>query len=51
MVPKWNLEEPSLTFSQVDVCPLRTTLCYLLLKKLDKMFNRLPHMQFLDNLN
>ena len=37
---------PALTLVQVDTWPLRTTLCFLLLKKSVKMFNKSPEMPF-----
>ena len=39
------------TFCHSDVWPLRTTLCFLSLKKkLDKKYNRLADMPLCDNL-
>ena len=40
-----------LTFSHVNFCPLRTTLCFLSLKKSCKRSSRLPDIPFCDNLN
>ena len=37
---------PALTSAQEEVCPLRTTLCFLFLKKFDNRFKRLPDMPF-----
>ena len=41
---------PAVTFCHSDVCPLRRTLCFLSLKKLDKRSKRLPDTPFCDNL-
>ena len=35
---------PALTLAQEEVYPLRTTLCFLFLKKFDNRFKRLPDM-------
>ena len=35
---------PALTLVQIVTCPLRTTPCFLLLKKSLKMFNKSPKM-------
>ena len=37
---------PALTSAQEEVCPLRTALCFLFLKKFDNRFKRLPDIQF-----
>ena len=37
---------PALTSAQEGVYPLKTTLCFLLLKKLDNRFKRLPDIPF-----
>ena len=37
---------PALTSAQEEVCPLRTTLCFLFLKKFDNRFKRLPDIPF-----
>ena len=41
---------PAVTFYPSDVWPLRRTLCFLSLKKLDKRSKRLPDTPFCDNL-
>ena len=38
---------PTLTSSQEEFCPLRTTLCFLFLKKFDNSFKRLPDETFM----
>ena len=37
---------PALTSAQENVSPVRTTLCFLFLKKFDNRFKRLPDMPF-----
>ena len=39
-------QPPGLTSAQEEVCPLRTTLSFLFLKKLGSRFKRLPDMSF-----
>ena len=41
---------PTLTLVEDEFCPLRTTLCFLLLKKSDKICNRSPKILFCFNL-
>ena len=41
---------PAVTFHHSDDCPLRRTLCFLSLIKLDKRSKRLPDIPFCDNL-
>ena len=40
----WGI--PALTLAQEEVYPLRTTLCFLFLKKFDNRFKSLPDMPF-----
>ena len=37
---------PAMTSAQEEVCPLRTTICFLFLQKFDNRFKRLPDMPF-----
>ena len=37
---------PAVRSTQEEDCPLRTTLCFLYLKKFDNRFKRLPDMPF-----
>ena len=37
---------PALTSAQEEVCPLRTALCFLFLKKFDNRFKRFPKTAF-----
>ena len=41
---------PAFTLPQAETWPLSTTLCFLLLKKLKRMFNRSPKMPFCSSL-
>ena len=41
---------PAVPFRNLDVLPLRRTLCFLSLKKLDKWSKRLPDIPFYHNL-
>ena len=41
---------PPLSLAQEEVYPLRTTLCFLFLKKIDKRFKKLLDMPFYFNL-
>ena len=51
MIPSWTLRNTCIDISNVDFWPLKTALCFLSLKKADKMSSRLPNIPFCDSLN